>query len=63
MFEKFDRYWNAAAVKIDRVVYLPIPDDTVRLTNLRAGTFQLTERVAPSDLAHRARRRAAEALR
>jgi len=50
VFEKFDRYWNAAAVTIDRVTYLPIPDDTVRLTNLRAGSFQLTERVAPSDL-------------
>jgi peptide/nickel transport system substrate-binding protein len=50
VFEKFDRYWNAAAVQIDRVVYLPIPDDTVRLTNLRAGAFLLSERIAPSDL-------------
>jgi len=50
VFEKFDRYWNKAAVEIDRVVYLPIPDDTVRLTNLRAGAFQLSERIAPSDL-------------
>jgi peptide/nickel transport system substrate-binding protein len=32
------------------VIYLPIPDDTVRLTNLRAGSLQLSERVAPSDL-------------
>jgi peptide/nickel transport system substrate-binding protein len=51
VFEKFDRYWNRAAVEIDRVVYLPLPDDTVRLTNLQAGTFQLTERVSPTDLA------------
>ena len=51
VFEKFDRYWNKAAVEIDRAVYLPIPDDTVRLGDLRAGTFQLSERVAPSDLA------------
>src|SRR5882724_3890217 len=50
VFEKFDRYWNAAAVAIDRVVYLPMPDDTVRLTNLRAGGLQLSERIAPSDL-------------
>ena len=28
-----------------------MPDDTVRLANLRAGGFQLTERIAPSDLA------------
>jgi peptide/nickel transport system substrate-binding protein len=51
VFDRFERYWNAAAVTIPRVVYLPIPDDTVRLSNLRAGTFQLSERVAPSDLA------------
>ena len=51
VFEKFEHYWNRAAVEIDRVIYLPIPDDTVRLTNLRAGAFQLSERIAPSDLA------------
>lgn len=51
VFEKFDRYWNAKAVQIDRVSYLPIIDDAVRLTNLRAGSLQLTERVAPTDLA------------
>jgi peptide/nickel transport system substrate-binding protein len=50
VFERFDRYWNAGAVHIDRVVYLPVPDDTVRLANLRSGGFQLTERVAPSDV-------------
>jgi len=50
VFEKFDRYWNAAVIAIPHVIYLPIPDDTVRLSNLRAGTFQLSERVAPSDL-------------
>src|SRR5262249_35029108 len=51
VFDRFERYWNASAVKIDRVIYLPIPDDTVRLTNLRAGSLQLSERVAPTDLA------------
>jgi peptide/nickel transport system substrate-binding protein len=51
VFEKFDRYWNVAAVQIDRVSFLPIVDDTVRLTNLRASSLQLSERVAPTDLA------------
>jgi peptide/nickel transport system substrate-binding protein len=50
VFDKFEQYWNAAAITIPRVIYLPIPDDTVRLSNLRAGSFQLSERVAPSDL-------------
>jgi peptide/nickel transport system substrate-binding protein len=50
VFDRYERYWDASAITIPRVVYLPIPDDTVRLSNLRAGTFQLSERVAPSDL-------------
>ena len=50
VFERFAGYWNAGAVVIDRVVYLPIPDDTVRLANLRAGGLQIIERVTPSDL-------------
>jgi peptide/nickel transport system substrate-binding protein len=51
VFERFDRYWNAGAIQIDRVTYLPVPDDTVRLANLRSGGFQLTERIAPTDIA------------
>jgi peptide/nickel transport system substrate-binding protein len=51
VFERFPGYWNAAATSLDRVIYLPIPDDTVRLANLRAGGLQIIERVAPSDLA------------
>jgi peptide/nickel transport system substrate-binding protein len=51
VFERFERYWNASAIEIDRVTYLPVPDDTVRLANLRAGGFQLTERIAPTDIA------------
>jgi peptide/nickel transport system substrate-binding protein len=50
VFERSAGYWNAGTVAIDRVVYLPIPDDTVRLANLRAGGLQIIERVAPSDL-------------
>jgi peptide/nickel transport system substrate-binding protein len=51
VFERFPGYWNAGAIAIDKVVYLPIPDDTVRLANLRAGGLQIIERVAPTDLA------------
>src|SRR5712691_486735 len=51
VFEKFPGYWNAGAVGIDKAIYLPIPDDTVRLANLRAGGLHIIERVAPTDLA------------
>jgi peptide/nickel transport system substrate-binding protein len=50
VFEKFDRYWNAADVHIDRISFLPVPDDTVRLANLRSGGFEISERVTPTDL-------------
>src|SRR5262249_30296429 len=35
--EKFADYWNKDNVHIDRVIYLPISDDTVRLANLKSG--------------------------
>ena len=50
VFDRFEQYWAKQAVAIDRVVYLPIPDDTVRLANLRSGGMQIIERVAPTDL-------------
>jgi peptide/nickel transport system substrate-binding protein len=51
VFDRFADYWNAGAVSFDKVIYLPIPDDTVRLANLRAGGLHLIERVSPSDIA------------
>jgi peptide/nickel transport system substrate-binding protein len=49
--ERFPAHWNAANIHIERLVFLPIPDSTVRLLNLRSGQLDLIERVAPSDLA------------
>lgn len=48
---KFEDYWNADAIHVDRVVYLPIPDTTVRLANLRAGDLHLLERLSATDVA------------
>jgi peptide/nickel transport system substrate-binding protein len=50
VLEKFDRYWNADAIKIDKVVYLPVPDQSVRLANLQSGGLEIAERIAPTDL-------------
>ncbi len=50
VFDRFEQYWAKGAAKIDRVVYSPIPDDTVRLAGLRSGGLQIIERVAPADL-------------
>ncbi|MEO9136826.1 MAG: ABC transporter substrate-binding protein, partial [Casimicrobiaceae bacterium] len=50
VLERFPNYWNKAAVHFDRIVYLPIPDATVRLANLRSGQLDFIERLAPSDV-------------
>src|SRR5438552_2559392 len=50
VFEKFTDYWNKGNVFIDRVVFLPIVDATVRLANLRSGGLDLIERVLATDI-------------
>lgn len=50
VLQKYAGYWDAAAYKIDKVVFQPIPDTTVRLANLRAGDLDMLERLAPSDV-------------
>jgi peptide/nickel transport system substrate-binding protein len=50
VFEKFADYWNKDNVIIDRVVFLPIVDVTVRLANLKSGGLDLIERVLATDI-------------
>src|ERR1700741_5408279 len=50
VFEKFADYWNKDNVFIDRVVFLPIVDATVRLANLKDGGLDLIERVLATDI-------------
>ena len=49
--DRFPGYWNAAAIHIDRIVYRPIPDSSVRLVNLRSGALQIIDQLAPTDVA------------
>ncbi len=42
--ERFAGYWRGAP-PIERIVFRPISDETVRLTNLRSGTVQLVDAV------------------
>jgi peptide/nickel transport system substrate-binding protein len=50
VLEKFANYWDKGRVHIDRVVFLPIVDATVRLANLRSGQLDFIERMAASDV-------------
>jgi peptide/nickel transport system substrate-binding protein len=47
--ERFADYWDKDKIKLDRIVYLPIPDPTVRLANLQSGGLDLVQ-VAATDL-------------
>jgi len=49
VLERFPEYWDAASIKLGRVVYLPIPDSSIRLANLQAGSIELSEQILPTD--------------
>lgn len=49
--ERFPEYWDAGRIHVDRVTYRIITDSTVTAANLRAGSIEVAERVAPTDLA------------
>src|SRR5437899_283449 len=50
VLERFPEYWNRGAIHVDRIVYLPIVDSTVRWANLRSGQLDFIERLAASDV-------------
>ncbi|WP_460451240.1 ABC transporter substrate-binding protein [Alsobacter sp. SYSU BS001988] len=50
VFERFPDYWDAKSILVDEVTYLPIPDPTVNLMNLRAGQLDIIERIAATDM-------------
>jgi peptide/nickel transport system substrate-binding protein len=48
--ERFPQYWDAANIHLDRVVYQTIPDSSIRLANLQAGSTELVEYIVPTDV-------------
>jgi peptide/nickel transport system substrate-binding protein len=50
VFERFADYWDKDRVHIDRLVYLPIVDSTVRLANLKSGGLEMIERLLATDI-------------
>ncbi len=50
VLDRYPGYWNAGAIKLSRVTFRPIIDNTVRLANLQAGSLDIAERFEPSDL-------------
>jgi peptide/nickel transport system substrate-binding protein len=51
VLERSPHYFDPGAAKFDRLVFRIIPDDNVRLANLRSGDIDITHQVTPSDAA------------
>lgn len=51
VLERFPGYWNAGAIHLDRIIFRPIADSTVRLVNLQTGQLDMLEELAPTDAA------------
>jgi peptide/nickel transport system substrate-binding protein len=49
--DRFPGYWNAPAITLDRVIFRPINDSTVRFVDLQGGQLDMIEEMAPSDVA------------
>ena len=50
VLEKHTAYWNAANIHIDRVIFRPVTESTVRLANLKSGSLDLIERALATDI-------------
>ena len=50
VLERYPNYWNKADIHLEKIIYLPIVDATVRLANLKSGQLDFIERMAPSDV-------------
>ena len=47
--ERSPHYFDPASAKFDKVIFRIIPDDNVRLANLRSGDIDLMHQVGPTD--------------
>ena len=52
VLEKSPHYFDKSAAKFDRLIFRIIPDDNVRLANLRSGDIDIMHQVGPSDAAN-----------
>lgn len=49
---KSDQYYDKSKVHLDKIIYKPIPDDNIRLANLRSGDIQVADAIQPTDVAN-----------
>jgi peptide/nickel transport system substrate-binding protein len=51
VLEKSTHYFDPGQAKFDRLIFRIIPDDNVRIANLRSGDVDVVQRIAPTDAA------------
>ncbi|MCD8509405.1 MAG: ABC transporter substrate-binding protein [Bacillus sp. (in: Bacteria)] len=51
VLERNENYWKAGYPKLDRVIFQVIPDNSARLTALRAGEIDIMDGLSPDDVA------------
>jgi peptide/nickel transport system substrate-binding protein len=49
--ERWPGYWNAAAIKLPGIVFRIVTDSTIRKTDLQAGALDISDHIAPTDVA------------
>jgi peptide/nickel transport system substrate-binding protein len=49
--ERWPGYWNAAAIKLPGIVFRTVTDSTIRKTDLEAGALDISDHIAPTDVA------------
>jgi peptide/nickel transport system substrate-binding protein len=50
VLEKSQSYYAKDQVHLDRLIYKPIPDENIRLANLRSGDVQVADQIQPTDV-------------
>jgi peptide/nickel transport system substrate-binding protein len=51
VLQKSDLYYAKDKAHFDKIIYKPIPDENIRLANLRSGDIQVADAIQPSDVA------------
>ena len=51
VLKRHGAHWDAKEFHFDQVIYQPIPNSSVRLANLQAGSLDLVEFIVPTDMA------------
>ncbi|WP_372882144.1 ABC transporter substrate-binding protein [Psychromonas sp.] len=50
VLDKFKGYWESEHYHFNKVTFLPLPDSTIRLANLKSGQVDIAERITPTDV-------------